>query len=1009
MVDFLVKRPIGSTMIFIALIALGLLLSRQLPVSLMPNVDVPQITIQATYDNYSATQMEQNILQPLRNSLQQTLRLDEITSEARNGQGLIRMRFEYGTDVALAAIEVNEKVDQVTDRLPGDMSRPNVIKASALDIPIFTINVSLRNGSDDPEEFLELSEFVDMVIKRRIVQVNEVAMVDISGLSEPEILIQLDTTKVSQIDVSFDDINRVIQDNNREIGNIILKEGFYQYNVKMGNQLVTEDDLKDLLIRKGNQIYRLEELANVKVVPKALTGLYEANGRRAIAMNIIKQSDAQLAEMSKSVRETLDQLITDYPELDFEITRDQSALLTNTIGSLKGSLIIGSSLAFLVMFFFLRDIRAPFLIGLSIPVSVIIALFGFRLVDLTINIVSLSGLLLGVGMMIDNSIIVIDNISQRMDRGDSLFHACTKGASEVFRPLLSSVLTTCAVFVPLIFLSGIAGSLFYDQAIAVTIGLAASLGVSVTLIPVYFHLIYQNKAFEKLNEKFWPGRVIRLEGIYRRGHHWSMKNQWVMLVIMIVLLGGVYPVYSLVDKQQFPDITEVSAQFSIDWNENVNVEENQRRVREMEQMVMGKAEQANALVGEQQFILSSGANANGGNEVLFYVKCSGTEELALVKKELMQLLDERYPTAVYQVSGSENAFTSLFQSAEAPLVARVYIRERESSVDELDILLPVQNQLSATFKEVQELPTDEVIDVYLNYEMIQLYEVPAQRVVQFIQTILNENTLGELRSFERLTPIKASSFGNQFMDQIEKGKVYNNDGSLIPVKYLITTTPTKGLKTIYAGKDGRFFPFDFDIAASQLGQYQQQITGIVEGFPGLDVNFTGSLIRNKALVRELVIVLLVALTLLYFILAAQFESIWQPFIIIMEVPMNFIACFAGLYLTGTSLNIMSLIGIVVMSGIVVNDSILKVDTINQLRKEGLSVDEAVAEGGERRLKPILMTSITTILALTPFLISGDLGSELQRPLAITVISGMVLGTVVSLFYVPLFYRWLVRD
>lgn len=1010
MIGFLVKRPIGSTMIFIALVALGLVASGRLPISLMPDIDVPEVTVQARYANYSASQMEQNVLNPLRSSLRQTLRLTDIRSEARNGQGVIRLRFEYGTNVSLAAVEVNEKVDQVVDRLPDDMRRPTVIKASAVDLPVFTVNVTLQDGGQDPTRFLELSEFVEMVIKRRIEQIPEVAMVDISGLNAPEIRIQLDTNKVNQLNLSFSEIASLITENNRSIGNIILKEGFYQYNVKMGNQLVTARDLEELTFKKAGQVFRLGQVATIRTMPQTITGLYQANGQRAIALEVIKQSDARLADMGVAVKETIDLLRTDYPDLSFEITRDQSSLLVNTIGSLKGSLILGSSLAFLVMFVFIRDIRAPFLIGLSIPVSVVISLLGFQLIGITINIISLSGLLLGVGMMIDNSIIVIDNITQQLERGKSLVEACTDGAGEVFRPLLSSVLTTCAVFIPLIFLSGLSGALFYDQAVAVTIGLMASLGVSITLIPVYFNLVYRHPKIARLNERLMKGKGLPLKGLYRKGHHWTMKHQGLMIVLMVVILGGSVPVYWLIEKQQFPEVTQVATQVPVDWNENIHVEENQRRIRELEELVQDEAVQTNAFVGEQQFILTSGLRTDASNEALLYVETPSVEALDKAREKMRQYLREAYPRAVFDFQAPETAFSNLFRNAEPPLVARVYLSGRQYETrDELTYLLPFQETLRSAFPEAQPLPTEEVIDIYLDHAQLTLYDVDPGRVVDRIRTILNENTIGELRSFQRLTAIKAAGEGKAFFQQLETDRIRNQEGQMIPLKYLISSAPARGLKTVHAAKDGEYYPFAFEINSDQLEGYMQQLTSLIDRFEGFEVQFEGSLLKSEELIRELLFVMVIALTLLYFILAAQFESVWQPLIILLEVPMNFLACFAGLYLTGTTLNIMSLIGIVVMSGVVVNDSILKVDTINQLRKvEGLSVDEAIAEGGERRLKPILMTSITTILALVPFLIAGDLGSELQRPLAITVICGMLSGTLVSLFYVPLFYRWVVR-
>lgn len=1006
MVEFLVKRPIGTTMVYIAIAALGLLASRQLPISLMPDIEVPEITIQANFENYTAQQMEQSILRPLRSELLQTLHLDDINSEARNGQGTISMRFDYGTNISHAAIEVNEKVDTSLDRLPDGMARPKVIKASAVDIPVFTLNVGLKNKPENTQKFLELSEFAEMVLKRRIEQIPEVALVDMSGLDHPEIRIRLDTTKVLQLGIRFDLVTKTITENNREIGNILIREGHYQYNVKIGSKLINMEDLGNLLIKSKDRIFKLSELSDISLAPKTSHGLYDANGSRAISMAIIKQSDARLEDMASSVKSTISHLEKDYPELTFEITRDQSQLLLVTIDSLKKSLLIGSLLAFLVMFFFLKDIRAPFLIGLSIPVSLIVSLLGFQLLHITINIISLSGLLLGVGMMIDNSIIVIDNITQHIERGSSLREGCIKGAEDVFRPLLSSVLTTCAAFVPLIYLSGISGALFYDQAMAVTIGLSASLGVAVTLIPVYFKLLYNNKRIERWNQRFVLIKTLPLEGLYKSGYTWVITHQKTMAVMLVLILASLYPLYNLVQKEQFPKVTELATELRLDWNENIHVDENRRRVLEVISIASKEISQHNSFIGHQQFILSGSSTSKGGNEALVYVLSNSEAGIKKIKEKLSNQIQQRFPKASFEFSRPQNAFERLFVTDEATLMAKITLDENNTNV--LEVLLPIQNAIRSEFPTVQLLPVEKVVDIHLEHENLLLYNVDVSVVIGELQTLLNENILGELKSFQNFTEIKASSSQKNFSHSLGSATVRNKEGNDIHLKYLINTSQSEALKNIYGGKDGSYYPFGFDINESKVNDYCNHLAELTRSFEGASVTFTGSLFKSKALLKELAIVLTIAITLLYFILAAQFESVWQPFIILLEVPMNLMACFIGLYLTNTSLNIMSLIGIVVMSGVVVNDSILKVDTINQLRKEGYATDEAISTGGERRLKPILMTSITTILALVPFLFSNDLGSELQRPLAITVIFGMFSGTIVSLFYVPLFYRWIVR-
>ena len=1007
MVRFLVKRPIGTTMVYLAIIWLGILASRSLPVSLLPDVDIPKITIQVSYQQFSPDQIEKNILKPLRNELLQVLSLSDIQSEAQAGQGVIQLSFDFGTNTDYAALEVNEKIDGIMGRMPEGMARPKVIKASAVDIPVFTLNLSSLNAQKNPQKFLELSDFADMVIKRRIEQIPEVAFVDISGLSFPEVRIIPDTSKVFQLGFKLNDISTSISNNNQEFGSIIVRSGQYQYNVKIGNSLIDIEDVRNIPLRKGSRIYLLQDLADIVLAPKKDIGIYDANGERAIALSILKQSDARIEDMSEVVKETVTQLKREYPELDFELTRDQSQLLTVTIDSLQQSLLIGGLMAFLVLFLFLKDIRSPFLIGLSIPVALIASLLFFQLFGISINIISLSGLLLGIGMMIDNSIIVIDNITQYMQRGKPLEDSCVLGTEEVFRPLLSSVFTTCAVFIPLVFLSGISGTLFFDQAMAVTICLFTSLFVSVTIIPVHFRIFFQSKRLSSWNQKLRPNRKPAFKNFYTRGHHWVIKRQLLMVFLFLLILGVGYPLYQQLEKERFPKFSEDSSYLKINWNEGINLDENRRRILEIVEPNLSSIEQFNVMIGRQQFLLSQEATGMSSFEAQLYFLSEDPNALSDIKSKISTHIRSNYPLASFEFKSATNAFQRVFSSDQVGLEARLSFKSASES--DFEKILSLQSSLEIALPSTTRLTTEQNFEIYPNHENLLLYHVSLTQLIKKLRTLLNENTIGELKSFQRFTEIKVSEGNEDFIRQLETVHITNQENRSIPLKYLISTRFSEAGNIVYGDEDGPYFPYKYDIQGEDLTITMNKITELVSQTADLQVNFTGSLLQNEQLIKELSIVLIVALVLLYFILAAQFESVWQPFIILLEVPLNIIATFGGLYLMGASLNIISLIGIVVMSGVIVNDSILKIDTINSLRKEGHSVKEATAIGGERRLKPILMTSITTILALIPFLIFDDLGSELQKPLAIAIISGMLLGTFVSLFYIPLFYSWLVRD
>lgn len=1009
MVSFLLDRPIATTMVYVALLVMGVVATTRLSVSLMPDIEIPEIKVHVTYPKFNARQMDESILAAIRNELQQVYQLQDLKSEAQSGRGQVTLSFEFGSNIDYSVIEVNEKIDQVLSRLPDDMLRPRITKASSIDIPVFTINVSSREGPDSKSSFLELSQFTENIIRRRIEQVSEVAFVDVSGTSETEILIHLDTLLTNQIGIDFNDISRGLSENNREVGSILVEDRFYQYNVKIGSVLTTLEELRDLPIKKNNRIYRLGDLSQITTVPATDYGLYDANGNRAIALDIYGQSDARNEYLSGKVKAVIEELSNENPDLSFEITRDQSSLLLTTISSLKQSLFIGGGLAFVILFIFLKKFRSAILIGISIPVSIIVSLLVFGLLGITINIISLSGLLLGVGMMIDNSIIVIDNIFYYISRKESVRVACVLATKEVFRPLFSSVLTSCAVFLPLVFLSGVAGALFYDQALAVTIGLFSSLLVAVTLIPVYFYLLNRGKsgsAPEASNEFSKPGLLTK---VYLSIHYRVMRNGAVSGVIMLLLALGSIPVFNHLEKAKFPVITEEAGLMEIDWDEDIYVEENHRRVNDMLKPMEAYLDQYNSMIGQQQFSISNETAGMTINEARIYYKVKDEKNLDAVTEYLKTYMEEKFSTALYEFSSPVSGFGNVFQRNKSPLTAKVRIENTGTSNSEYSILYDLERSFSALLPNLTSTATATALNISIDYEAAALYEVEVDRIIEKIETLLNEFRLGEVRSFQRIMEIKAASVRPDFFDLLETTYIENLVDKNIRLKNLISTSWSVSPKRIFGGKDGVYYPIHFDISQRELEFYMAEVSETTKPLTNVNATFAGNLIENAKLYREMLMVFAVALVLLYVILASQFESTLQPLIILLEIPLCISAALFGLMILDSTLNVMSMIGIIVMSGIIINDSILKIDTINNLRNEGLSVREATVEAGRRRLRPIIMTSLTTILAMTPFLFSRDLGSEIQRPLAITVIFGMMLGTFVSLFCIPLFYQWFVRD
>ena len=570
MIEFLIKRPISVITIASVCIVLGVVGIGLIPISLLPDIEIPKITVKVSYPNHTAREIEDVIVQPLRSQLSQLTQLEDVESISTDGSAIFKLTFEYGTSIKLSFLEVNEKIDAALPSLPRDMSRPQVIKASASDIPALKLAIFTDSLASKQTSFLSLSEFVETVIRKRIEQLPEVAIADLNGVLASQVVVEPDKNLLQALGIDKEEIKNAILSNNQDLGNLVIQEGAYRYNFKLENQLKGIEDIEGISLKLEDRIFKLKDLCKVSIKPKKQLGSTFYNPRPAILASIIKKSDVRIYDLYENMNLLIEDFEANYPGLAFEIYQDQTEILILSINSLVSSLMLGTLLATLILFLFLKNLSNAIIVAISIPSSVLIRLFFIFLLDFTLNIISLSGLILGVGLMIDNAIVVIDNIARKEESGYPLSKACIEGTNEVIAPLISSVLTTCSVFFPLVLLSGITGALFLEQATIVGIGLIVSLGVSILLIPVlYFYL--QSRISYTLSRSMNDGFIQS----YERGFKYFFQKKWLLLVIsclfilLAIIMGGT------LKRAQFPVLKQTEVEIKIDWNREISLEENE--------------------------------------------------------------------------------------------------------------------------------------------------------------------------------------------------------------------------------------------------------------------------------------------------------------------------------------------------------------------------------------------------------------------------------------------------
>lgn len=1017
MVKFLIQRPIAVLMAFTACFIIGLVTYFSLPVSLLPDINIPQITIQITGENASARELENTMVAPVRRQLMQVSGLNELTSETRDGTGIIRLSFEFGTDTDLAFIEVNEKIDAAMNNLPKDAIRPKAIKASATDIPVFYLNLTLKNdipyAETDGQAFLNLCELAENVVKRRIEQLPQVAMADMTGVPGSMLRVVPDMEKMEGMSMSIEDLENILNANNVEPGSMLVRDGYYEYNIRISSLLRTIEDVENIYFNRNGRILQLKDICNVQLVTQNEMGRSLADGKRAVTLAIIKQSEENMDNLKKELKKTTDYFAQIYPDITFSISRNQTELLDYSISNLQQNFTLGFLFIFIVAVFFIGDVRSPLVIGITMIVSVVITFFCFYLCKISLNIISLSGLILAVGMMIDNAIIVTENVSQYRERGYSLRRAAAAGTTEMITPMLSSSLTTIAVFVPLVFMSGIAGAIFMDEAFSITSGLMISYFTGIMLLPVLYVLFFRiglrkrnwfTMSFKNILRNQWLTRF------YDAGIDWTFSHKRITLTGAFLSLPLCVWMFWAIDKERMPHIDQNELIMNIEWNENIHVDENNRRVNNLLQKADKLVREHTAYVGVQDFILGTDKELSPA-EAELYFKTESADGITPLKEMLEQEMRTVYPEASVTFAPPVTIFEKLFVTGEADVVAHLQSSNKQVTPQASD-LRQLEKQIVQNTGYIPDATAfRNQLNLVIERDKLLVYNVNYNEVVRVLRTAFKDNQVSILRSYQQYVPITIAGremtvnrvLAETMIKAQDKGT--NNEPVYIPLRELVKTVSDEDLKEITANRNGEYIPISF-YDVKDAPKLIEQVRETVNKNPNWDVNFSGSFFSNQKMIGELTVILFISILLMYFILCAQFESFLQPLIVLAEIPIDIAFGLVLLWALGHSLNLMSAIGIIVSCGIVVNDSILKLDGINELRHEGLPLLEAIHTAGHRRLRAIIMTTLTTVFAMVPLLFTSDIGSELQRPLSIAMIGTMLVGLIVSLFVIPLIY-WLI--
>ncbi|HEX6938280.1 MAG TPA: efflux RND transporter permease subunit [Longimicrobiales bacterium] len=1040
-----VGRPVAVAMLFVAVVFLGLISFRRLPIDLLPDIAYPKLVIYTTYANVAPAEVERFITEPIESQVSAVPGVERVESVSREGVSLVTLRFAWGTDMDFAALNVRERLDNLRDALPEQASRPAVLRTDPTSEPIMALSVA---GSRD---LWTLKDLAETVFKRRLEQIDGVAEAAVTGGVEREIQVEVDPHRLESFGLTVDDVEAALAAANASAPGGTIRRGRYRYSLRTLGELRDVEQIAAVPIQVGAgvpaggaaagpergsgsapgeaaapRVIALRDVARVVDGFAERQSIARYNGEEAVGLLLFKEAGANTVAVAERVEATLRELRSEYPDIALDVAMSQAGFVSAAIDNVVNSLVQGGILAFLVLFLFLRDARYPVAIGLAIPISVIATFALLDLAGVSLNIMSLGGLALGIGMLVDNSIVVLENTFRHREKGLAAAAAAVVGTEEVQAAITSSTITTIAVFGPIIYVEGIAGEMFGALSFAVAFSLLASLLVAVTLLPMMAARWEDRddgaaggvvrRAVRRV------GRVVgRLTGppldAFDRGFdrftRWyermlasALDHRGRVVAFSVALLAISIAVGFTLDRSVLPEVDQGAFRARLTLPRGTPIEETVRAAGRLEEILLDDPEVDAVFtrVGRQ---LSSGQvedEESGLNTAVLEVRLADRARTAGVLERLAPRLASFPPGALALETGGATALGSLLGGGESDLAIRV-------RGDELDAALAYAQQVERRLLEEPPLTNVRLgmelgqpeIQVEIDRDRAAAFGIEPRRVAETIEKLMLGVKATDLVDFDRKIPVIVRLPESE-RRSLETLDVLTIDG--VPLRELIRTREALGPVEIRRLEQSRLIPVYADVVGGDLDAGIRAAQAAVASVPvprGLRVEIGGENEEMRRSFRDLSFAFGLAVLLIYMILAAEFESLIHPFTILLSIPLALVGAVFALWVAGSGLNSMSLIGIIILVGIVDNNAIVVIDFINHLRREGVAVREAILEAGRARLRPIIMTTLTTLLGVLPMAIGLGRGADLREPLAVSIFGGLFTATALTLIVIPVAY------
>lgn len=1004
-----IKRAVTFAMVYIFVVGFGLFGLARLKIDLYPDISFPVIAIITTYTGVPPADMETLVSKPIEEAVASVENIKHIRSQSKLGASLTLAEFDWGVDLDKSEKDIRNNIDLIRDYLPDDANEPLVVAFDPQKMPILFMSLSGPMGS------AQLREISRRQIKPAIERIVGVASAETSGGLKRQIQVQIDPVKLHAHNLSTDAVISALRRENLQVPGGKIEEKETEFSIRTLSEYMTVEDIAKTVIgyRQGSPIY-IRNVADVRDTYETITRVVRNNRKPGVLLLVSKNSTANTVQVADRVMKALPGIVERAPEgVKIGVIFNQADFIKQSISNLSSTSVQAFFLAALVLLFFLQNIRASIIVALSIPISIIVTFSVLDLAGLTLNMMSMAGLALAVGMLVDNSIVVLENIYRHRYEGEGIMESSDSGTKEVATAITASTLTTISVFFPVLFVPGIAGVLFNDMAVTICFSLFCALLVSLTLIPLlssrFLRVRARSEGGAPRKQGFITAGIQRLTSIYVFVLGGCLNHRKTTLFIAVALFFASLAIIPRLGMDFFPKMDQAQFEIGVERAPGTSLESTEKTFQYIEDMIhdtVPELKNQNTEIGVGE---AFGAFAKGSY--------AGTIRVNLIDKDLRERSQMEIEAALRekleQMPGITFSVTEgHFMGEEGDMIiylygnnleqARILSTKIKESIQEVPGAVDVRTSLEEGRPEIRIIPDrDRVSSLGLS-----LYQV-ANSVSTYIKGTVASIFRDEGEEYEILVQLEPKYREN--MDVLDDLFMTTPVGDQIPLSDIARFQRSLSPTSILRRDQQRVVNISISVMGRDLGAVTRDVMAKLENM-SLPEDFSyeigGSAQDMQKSFKWLAVAFIGAAFIVYMVMASLFESFIAPFIIFLTIPLAIVGVIGMLLITGTSLSVVALIGVIMLAGIVVNNSIVLVDFINQLREKGLAMREAVLDGGRTRLRPILMTALTTILALLPLALGLGAGGESWAPMARSVIGGLIASTFLTLLVIPVIYTYL---